>query len=85
MTLFDDKVDLKFGNIQPIIRFQGKHYQIQCIAHVLNLIVSQILSSLKTSTAKEAKDFDKSNVKSTGPLNSVVKIQLLVLWICKST
>jgi len=39
LTLFDDEVDLEFGNIQPIMRFQGKHHRIRCIAHVLNLIV----------------------------------------------
>jgi hypothetical protein len=79
LTLFNNEVDLEFGNIQPIMQFRGKQHQIWYIAYVLNLIVSQILSSPKTGTAKEARDFDKSNVKSMGPLNSVVKIRLLVL------
>ena len=39
LTLFDNEVDFEFGNIQPIMRFQGKHHRIRCIAHVLNLIV----------------------------------------------
>jgi len=67
------------------MRFRGKQHRIRCIAHVLNLIVGQILSALRTGTAKEARDFDKTKVKSMGPLNGVVKIRLLVLWICKST
>jgi hypothetical protein len=54
LTQFDDKVDLELSNIKPIMRFRGKQHRIRCIAHVLNLIVGQILSSLKTGTAKEA-------------------------------
>jgi hypothetical protein len=79
LTQFDDKVDPKLSNIKPIMRFRGKQHRIQCIAHVLNLIVGQILSSLKTGTAKEAQDFDETEVKSIGPLNGVVKIRLIVL------
>jgi hypothetical protein len=82
---FDNKVDLDFGNSQLIMQFRGKQHRIQCIAHVLNLIVHRILDNLKTGTAKEAKDFDESNVQALSPLNGVVKIRLLVLWICKST
>jgi hypothetical protein len=82
---FDDEVDLELGNVRPIMRFRSKQHRIRCIAHVLNLIVGQILSSLKTGTAKEARDFDETKVGSIGPLNGVVKIRLLVLWICKST
>jgi len=81
----DNEVDLEISNVQPIMQFQGKQHRIRCIAHVLNLIVGQILLSLKTSTAKEARDFDDLTVKPTGPLNSVVKVQLLVLWIFKTT
>jgi hAT family protein len=47
--------------------------------------MGQILSSLKTGTAREARDFDDLTVKPTGPLNGVVKVCLLVLWICKTT
>lgn len=72
-------MDLEFGNVRPIMRFCSKQHRIRCIAHVLNLIVGQILSNLKTGTAKEARDFDKTTVKSISPLNGVVKIRLLVL------
>jgi hypothetical protein len=65
------------------MRFRGKEHRIRCIAHVLNLIVHQILTNLKTRTAKEARDFD--NTQTAGSLNGVAKIQLIVLWICKST
>ena len=41
--------------------------------------------SLKTGTAKEARDFDDLKDKPIGPLNGVVKVRLLVLWICKTT
>jgi hypothetical protein len=85
LILFDNEADLEIGNVQPIMQFQSKQHQIWCIAHVLNLIVSQILLSLKTGTAKEARDFDNLTVKLISPLNGVVKVQLLVLWICRST
>ena len=76
---FDDEVDLEYGNARPIMRFRGKKHCIQCIAHVLNLIVHQILASLKTGTVKEAKDFEETGVHPTGLLNGVMKIRLLVL------
>jgi hypothetical protein len=85
LTQFDDEVDPELSNIKPVMQFWSKQHRIRCIAHILNLIVSQILSSLKTGTAKEARDFDETQVKSIGPLNGVVKIRLIVLWIFKST
>jgi hypothetical protein len=63
------------------MQFCSKKHRIRCIAHVLNLIVHQILASLKTGTAKEAKDFKETSVQTTSLLNSVIKIQLLVLWM----
>jgi hypothetical protein len=41
---FDDEVDLEYGNTRPIMRFRGKQHRIRCIAHVLNLIMHQILA-----------------------------------------
>jgi hypothetical protein len=81
---FDDEVDLEYGNARPIMQFRGKKHRIRCIAHVLNLIVHQILANLKTGTAKEAKDFEETSVRTTSPLNGVMKIRLLVLWMWKS-
>jgi hypothetical protein len=64
------------------MQFHGKQSYIQCIAHVLNCIVQKILKDLKTGTTKEAKELKDVDIIS--PLNGVVKIWLLVLWICKT-
>ena len=64
------------------MQFCGKQSYIRCIAHVLNRIVQKILKDLKTRTAKEAKEL--KDVDIIGLLNGVVKIRLLVLWICKT-
>jgi hypothetical protein len=64
------------------MQFRGKQSYIRCIAYVLNRIVQKILKDLKTRTAKEAKKLKDINI--IGLLNSVVKIRLLVLWICKT-
>ena len=78
---FDDEVDPDFSNTQPIMRFCSKQSCIRCIAHVLNHIVQKILAKLKTGTAKEAKD--SIDTPAIASANAVVKVQLLILWICK--
>ena len=81
---FDDEVDPDFSNLRPIMQFCSKQCRIRCIAHVLNCIVQKILADLKTGTAKEVRDLKDEDIVAAGSLNGVVKIQLLVLWICKT-
>src|SRR5271170_4359957 len=79
---FDERDPDFNDDSRPTMQFRGKQSYIRCIAYVLNRIVQKILKDLKTRTAKEAKEL--KDIDIIGPLNSVVKIRLLVLWICKT-
>jgi hypothetical protein len=48
---YDDRLSL----VQPRIRFHGKLSFIRCLAHVINLICKDVLSSLKAGSVIKAK------------------------------
>ncbi|KAK9365003.1 hypothetical protein V1509DRAFT_643131, partial [Lipomyces kononenkoae] len=68
------------------VRFRGREDFISCLAHVLNLIVKDILKSLKpgdTSSAYEACD----QIARGGPIGShsaLSRLRILSLWILRT-
>ncbi|KAK9364368.1 hypothetical protein V1509DRAFT_643760, partial [Lipomyces kononenkoae] len=68
------------------VRFRGREDFISCLAHVLNLIVKDILKSLKpgdTSSANEACD----QIARGGPIGShsaFSRLRILSLWILRT-
>jgi hypothetical protein len=70
------------------MRFDREDSQIQCLAHVLNLVYKDILKSLGSSTHIETKKFIERTVENswkeiTVPLASgnIYILKILVLWI----
>ncbi len=85
---YDDKFSL-IG--KPRIRFHGRPNWIRCLAHVIALIVSDVLNDLKARSTKEAKKALDSqdteakgvqyNVPDDGGHSAITKVRLLNLWI----
>jgi len=85
---YDDEIDLDFGHLKPVMRFGGMKSYIRCLAHILNLIVKDILKELKSGTMAEAKaQFFESSNQQNGQLSAesaVAKLRLVVLYIARS-
>jgi hAT family C-terminal dimerisation region/Domain of unknown function (DUF4413) len=87
---YDDE-DHEF-RMKPLMRFHGRGSFIPCLAHVINLVCKEFLSSLKAGSVKEAKAMldeiaTERNNHFTGvhsTKGTIVKIRLLVLWIARS-
>lgn len=87
---YDDKPSL----VRPRMRFHGRDSFVRCLAHVINLICSDVLRDLKAGTAKEAKklmdDWEtryNSNeyyIPLDNTRSSVAKVRLINLWILRS-
>lgn len=68
------------------LRFQGVDSYVRCIAHVLNLIVSDVLSTLKTgdhTSATAACDLMQDN-KDIGPQSALARLRIMTLWIART-
>ena len=68
------------------LRFLGIDSYIRCLAHVLNLIVSDILSSMKSGdhrSAAEACDLLQEN-KKMGRHSALARLRIMALWICRT-
>jgi hypothetical protein len=52
--LFHSLQETAFEKDTSKIQFQGLDSYVRCIAHILNLIVKDILRALKSGTTKEA-------------------------------
>lgn len=68
------------------LRFQGEDSYIRCMAHVLNLIVSDILSALKAGdhgTAVAACDLMQKN-REIGPHSALARLRIMALWIART-
>jgi hypothetical protein len=68
------------------IQFQGLDSYIRCLAHVLNLIVKDILRALKSGTTKEAFAICDS-LQEGEPIpaqSALAKLRILALWINRS-
>jgi hypothetical protein len=78
---------------KPRMQFHGRHSWIRCFAHVIALICTDILSFMKSGTAKEAKklldSWDKEYKCNTYyiPLDSsrssIAKVRLFNLWLLR--
>ena len=79
-------------NASPPIRFRGVDSYIRCLAHILNLIVKDILRSLKSGSVSEANSICESlqsrnsqttsqSISSQSPLS---KLRILAIWISRS-
>jgi hypothetical protein len=53
---FDDHLE-EFPSCEGLMRFKGKNSQIQCLSHIINLIVLAILEALGSSTHKQATEY----------------------------
>lgn len=68
------------------LRFQGTDSYIRCSAHVLNLIVSDVLSMLKAgdhTSATVACDLMQEN-KEIGPQSPLARLRIMALWIART-
>jgi hypothetical protein len=79
---------LKAENPEKEPLFQGEEGFVRCLAHILNLIVKDILRTLKSDNIDEAfsacndlRDRIFSRFASTGPL---AKLRIFALWIDRS-
>jgi len=87
---YDDEDDA--FRIKPLMRFHGRKSFIRCLAHVINLICKEILATLGSGSAREAKIVldelalhqDQSFSNTGAGKSAIVKIRLLVLWIARS-
>jgi hypothetical protein len=74
------------------MRFMGEESQIRCFAHILNLVVQKILSTIGSSSHKNASDLldrvaASRNKKITPPLASgvIALLRLQMLWVKRSS
>ncbi|KAJ5982209.1 hypothetical protein N7451_012309 [Penicillium sp. IBT 35674x] len=68
------------------LRFLGIDSYIRCLAHVLNLIVSDILSAMKSGdhrSAAEACDLLQDNPKM-GQHSALARLRIMALWISRT-
>ena len=68
------------------LRFQGIDSYIRCLAHVLNLIVRDILSGMKSrdhKSAIEACDLLQGN-KKIGRQSALARVRIMALWILRT-
>lgn len=60
----------------------------RCLAHIINLIVKDILSALKSGNTEEATSFcdtlDKGKYHLYYTLEPLAKLRILALWIHRS-
>jgi hAT family protein len=83
-----EKYNSKDSNVPDSgrLRFQGIDSYIRCLAHVLNLIVSDILTGMKSGdhkSAMEACDLLQEN-KKIGRQSALARIRIMVLWILRT-
>ena len=87
---YDDEDD-QF-RMKPLMRFRGRNSFIPCLAHVINLICKDLLTSLKAGSSREAKVLldelasqrDQTFSSTHAAKGAIVRIRLLVLWIARS-
>jgi hAT family C-terminal dimerisation region len=68
------------------IQFEGLDSYVRCIAHILNLIVKDILRALKSGNTKEAFAVcdDIQDGKSVPVQSALAKLRILTVWINRS-
>jgi hypothetical protein len=90
-----EEYDDRPSPVRPRMRFHGKLSFIRCLAHVINLICKDVLSSLKAGSAIEAKmalDSWEKTFKSADYVipkdtsrSAIAKVRFLNLWILRSS
>lgn len=77
---------LTLRDSNPEIQFCGIDSYIHCLAHILNLIVKDILHALKSGSIQEAYTACDSiqNGKSFATQTALARLQILALWISRS-
>ena len=70
---FDIEHDDVLGNYKDIMWFRGKESHIQCLGHILNIVVHAILKELKARTMKEALE-DRDT-----PTSGISKLRYIVI------
>jgi hypothetical protein len=91
-VIFDDKIS-PIG--KPTMRFHGRPSWVRCLAHVVALVCSDVLSDLNTGTAKEAKKLLDSweeaakgksyTIQFDASRSGPAKIRLMNLWTLRSS
>lgn len=83
------------NSLQPI-RFSGPNSYIRCLAHISNLIVKDILRSLKAGSVSEANSIcdnlqsrnpqsaSSSSSPSISSQSALAKLRILAIWISRS-
>jgi hypothetical protein len=83
---------LEEKSLQPI-RFRGVDSYIRCLAHILNLIVKDILRSLKSGSVSEANEIcenlqsgnsQSGNSLSISSQSALSRLRILAIWISRS-
>jgi hypothetical protein len=72
--------------LSPEIQFHGVDSYIRCLAHILNLIVKDILRALKSGSTQEAYAVCDS-LRECQPITTqtaLAKLRILPLWISRS-
>ncbi|KAJ5085382.1 hypothetical protein N7532_003037 [Penicillium argentinense] len=83
-----EKFQAMYGAVSAAraLRFQGVDSYIRCTAHVLNLIVSDILVMLQAgdhASANAACDLMQEN-KEIGPQSPLARLRIMALWIART-
>jgi hypothetical protein len=83
------RFDLEFNNIENqhlTLRFQGLNSFVRCLAHILNLVVKQFLSALKTGDIESAGEACEKikNGKDIPELSALARLRVLILWLARS-
>ena len=76
---------LKARGGDTTLLYQGLDSYVRCLAHILNLIVKDILKALKSGDVEEAQDACDSlqNGRSITAQTALAKLRVLALWISR--
>lgn len=85
VSILSQNLRQKLG-VYPL--FRGSESYVRCLAHILNLIVKDILETLKSGNVEEAHvmcdHFKEGEQLSVGSQEPLARIRILALWIHRS-
>ncbi|KAK9364418.1 ribonuclease H-like domain-containing protein [Lipomyces kononenkoae] len=78
-----EKLDLQEDSNDSVLLYRGLDSYIRCLAHILNLIVKDILRVLKSGNVEEASAAcdNLRDGKSIGTQTALARLRILALWI----
>ncbi|KAK9489617.1 hypothetical protein V1508DRAFT_400662, partial [Lipomyces doorenjongii] len=82
-----DSLEQLSSNEGPVIRFEGHSTYIRCNAHVINLIVGDILIALTSGDSQSANlacDALRAHKSLEPGLSPLARLRIVVLWIDRS-